>query len=122
MTAYAVRRLLWLPVVLILVSLVTFALGFYGPGDPIQVMLGLHARPDIVQLMRKEYGFDKPFYLQYLNYIWNALHGNFGYSIVKYPGQSVTSLIVKRLPISIQLNLVASLWSVPLGIALGIIA
>jgi oligopeptide transport system permease protein len=122
MTAYAVRRLLWLPVVLILVSLITFALGFYGPGDPIQVMLGLHARPDIVQLMRKQYGFDQPFFLQYLNYMWNALHGNFGYSIVKYPGQSVTSLILKRLPVSIQLNLIASLWSVPLGIALGIIA
>lgn len=122
MTAYLVRRLLWLPVLLILISLVTFALGLYGPGDPVQVLMGLHARPDIVAQVRKEYGLDQPFLVQYLNYIGNALQGNFGYSIVKYPGQSVSGLLAKRLPVTLQLNLVSLLWSVPLGIGFGILA
>lgn len=120
MTAYLVRRLLWLPVLLILISLVTFALGIYGPGDPVQVLMGLRARPEIVEQVRREYGFDKPFVVQYTNYIWNALQGNFGVSIVKYPGQSISSLFAKRFPVSFQLNIVALLWSLPLGIALGI--
>ncbi len=122
MTAYLVRRLLWLPVLLVLISLITFALGLYGPGDPVQVLLGLRARPEIVEQVRKEYGFDQPFFVQYVNYMTNALQGNFGYSIVKYPGQRVSDLFAKRFPVSLQLNLVAVLWSVPLGIALGIFA
>lgn len=122
MFAYIVRRLIWLPVLLILISLVTFALGIYGPGDPVQVMMGLRARPDIIEQVRKEYGFDQPFPVQYWNYMTNALQGNFGYSLVKYQGQPVSSLIAKRLPVTLQLNLVAIVWSMPLGIALGIFA
>jgi len=122
MTAYVVRRLLWLPVVLILVSFVTFVLGIYGPGDPVQVLMGLHARPEIVEQVRAQYGFDKPFAVQYLDYIGNALQGNFGFSIVKYPGQRVSDLLARRFPVSLQLNLVALAWSVPLGIGLGILA
>lgn len=122
MTAYVVRRLLWLPLVLILVSFVTFVLGIYGPGNPVQVLAGLHARPEIVAQVEKEYGFDQPFVVQYLNYVGNALQGNFGYSIVKYPGQRVSDLLARRFPISLQLNLVALAWSVPLGIGLGILA
>jgi peptide/nickel transport system permease protein len=122
MTAYLVRRLLWLPVLLIVISLVTFVLGIYGPGDPVQVLMGLRARPEIVEQVRKEYGFDQPFLVQYLNYIWNALQGNFGVSIVKYPGQPIGDLFAKRFPVTLQLNLVAILWSLPLGIALGIFA
>lgn len=122
MTAYLVRRLLWLPVLLILISLVTFALGIYGPGDPVQVLMGLHARPEIVEQVRKGYGLDQPFTTQYVNYVWNALHGNFGVSIVKYPGQPIGDLFAKRFPVTLQLNLVSILWSLPLGIALGIFA
>lgn len=122
MLAYLVRRLVWLPVLLILISVVTFALGLYGPGDPVQVMAGVRARPDVVERVRELYGFDQPFYVQYLRYIGNALQGNFGYSLVKYQGQPVGALIAKRLPVTLQLNLVAVAWSLPLGIALGILA
>lgn len=122
MTAYLVRRLLWLPILLILISLVTFALGVYGPGDPVQVLMGFRARPDIVEQIRKEYGLDQPFHVQYLNYVANALRADFGYSIVKFPGQRVSDLLAKRFPITLQLNLVAILWSVPLGVGLGIFA
>ncbi|MCC7164698.1 MAG: ABC transporter permease [Anaerolineae bacterium] len=122
MSTIIIRRLLWLPVLLILISFVTFALGIYGPGDPVQVMMGLRARPEIVEQVRKEYGFDRPFLVQYVNYVGNALRGNFGYALVKNPGQRVSDLIAKRLPVTIQLNIVVLFWSVPLGIALGIIA
>ena len=122
MTAFIIRRLLWLPILLFFVSAITFALGLYGPGDPVQVMLGLHANPDTIERLRHEYGFDQPFYIQYLNYIGNALQGNFGYSLVKYRDQPVGKLIADGLPITVQLNLLAMILGVVIGVPLGLIA
>lgn len=122
MGAYVARRLLWLPLLLFFVSVITFALGLYGPGDPVQVMLGLHVNPETVERLRHELGFDQPFYVQYVNYIANALQGNFGYSLVKYRDQPVGRLIAERLPVTIQLNLVAMFLGVVIGIPLGLIA
>lgn len=122
MGAFVIRRLLWLPVLLFAVSVITFALGLYGPGDPVQVMLGIHANPDTIARLKHEYGFDQPFYIQYVNYVVNALQGNFGYSLVKYRDQPVGSLIAERLPVTIQLNLLAILLGVAIGIPLGLLA
>ena len=45
MSTYIVRRLLWLPAILLIVSFITFVLGRYGPGDPVQVLMGQHSNP-----------------------------------------------------------------------------
>jgi len=122
MAAFIARRLLWLPLLLFFISLITFVLGVYGPGDPVQVMLGLHANPDTIERLRHEYGFDQPLHIQYLNYVKNALQGNFGYSLVKYRDQPVGVLIAERLPVTVQLNLLAILLGVVIGVPLGLIA
>jgi len=122
MGAFVIRRLLWLPVLLFFVSLITFALGLYGPGDPVQVMLGMHATPATIERLRHTYGFDQPFYVQYLNYVGNALHGDFGYSLVKYRDQPVGKLIAESLPVTVQLNIVSILLGVVLGVPLGLVA
>jgi peptide/nickel transport system permease protein len=124
MTVYIVRRLLWLPVVLFVVSVITLAMGLYGPGDPVQVMLGLRANREIVERVRHEYGLDQPFPIIYLNYVGNVLHGNFGYGLSRYNGQPVGSLIAERLPITVQLNVLAlglgSIIGIPLGLITGL--
>ncbi|MBI5035624.1 MAG: ABC transporter permease [Chloroflexi bacterium] len=122
MAAFVLRRLLWLPVLLFFISVITFALGFYGPGDPVEVMLGLHTNPETIERLRHEYGLDQPFYVQYVNYIVNALQGNFGYSLVKYRDQPVGMLIAERLPVTLQLNLVAIMLGIVIGVPLGLIA
>ena len=122
MAAFIIRRLLWLPVLLFFISIITFALGVYGPGDPVQVMVGVHATPETIERIRHELGFDQPFYVQYLNYVGNALHGNFGYSLVKYRDQPVGRLIADALPITLQLNILSILLGVATGIPLGLIA
>lgn len=121
MAVDVIRRLLWLPVVLFLVSVITFVLGFYAPGDPVQVMLGQHANPETIERLRHEYGFDQPLYVQYINYITNALQGNFGYSLVKYRDQPVGRLIAERLPITIQLNVLALIVGTGIGLPLGVV-
>jgi len=122
MSAFVARRLVWLPILLFFVSLITFWLGLYGPGDPVQVLMGLHANPDTIERLRHEYGFDQPFYVQYLRYVGNALQGNFGYSLVKYRDQPVGTLIAERLPVTIQLNILAIILGCVIGVPLGLIA
>ncbi len=121
MLVYIVRRLLWLPILLLLVGLITFALGLYGPGDPVQVMLGPRASPEAVARVRHELGLDRPFFAQYAGYIWKALQGDLGESL-KYRGQPVGRLIASPLWVSVQLNGVALGVGVVMGIPLGLMA
>ncbi len=122
MAAFVIRRLLWIPILLFFISLITFALGVYGPGNPVQVMMGLHANPETIARLNHEYGFDQPFYVQYANYVVNALQGNFGYSLVKFRDQPVGRLIINALPATIQLNIAAIILGLVIGIPLGLIA
>ncbi|MBI3942584.1 MAG: ABC transporter permease [Chloroflexi bacterium] len=121
MAAFLVKRLLWLPVLLNAVGIITFALGLYGPGDPVDVMLGPRSNPEAVVRVRRELGLDRPFFEQYVLYVDRALHGDFGESL-KYRGQPVGELIAKRLWVSLQLNLAALALGLALGIPLGIMA
>jgi peptide/nickel transport system permease protein len=121
MAAYLARRLLWLPVVLFCVTLVTFTLGLYGPGDPISVMMGQHNDPDTVDRLRAYYGLDQPFYVQYAKYVWNALHFDFGESY-RYRGTPVSELLAGRVWVSAQLGIAAMLVSLAVGLTLGVMA
>lgn len=121
MLAYLIRRLLWLPILLIIVSFITFALGYYGPADPIVALLGQHYDPEIAEQLAREYGFDQPFLAQYFKYLGRVARLDFGESI-KYRNQPVLRLLVPRLLVTIQLNAVSSFIGVGLGITLGVIA
>ncbi len=122
MAAFILRRLVWLPVVLFVVSVITLILGLYGPGNPVQIMLGLKANPETVQRITHEYGLDQPFHVQYLNYITRAMQGDFGYGLVKYRDQPVGRIIAERLPVTIQLNILALIFGSVVGIPLGLTA
>jgi peptide/nickel transport system permease protein len=121
MLAYLIRRLLWLPVLLLIVSFITFALGYYGPADPIAALLGQHYDPEIAARLAREYGFDQPFLVQYVKYLERIARLDFGESI-KYRNQPVSRLLMPRLLITIQLNAVSSFIGVALGMSLGVIA
>lgn len=121
MITYLVRRLLWLPFLLLIIALITFALGLYGPGDPVLVMLGQHANPEAAARVRHELGLDRPFLVQYADYVWKALHGNLGESL-KYRHQPVGRLMASRLAVTIQFNTVVMVVGVAIGIPLGILA
>jgi peptide/nickel transport system permease protein len=121
MTRYFVRRLLWLPLLLVAVSLITFALGLYGPGDPVQVLMGQHSNPETIARIRQERGLDRPFAEQYALYVSNALRGDFGESY-KYRGQPIGPLILERIWVSVQLGMVALALALFLGVPLGVLA
>jgi peptide/nickel transport system permease protein len=121
MAAYVARRLLWTPVLLLIVGFITFALGYYGPGDPVEILRGQYRDPEAVERIREQRGLDRPFLVQYGIYVRNALRGDFGESF-KYRGQTITSLIGRRVWVSSQLGLVSLVLSFSLGIFLGLLA
>lgn len=118
MWVYVVRRLMWTPFLLLAVSFITFTLGRFGPGDPVQIMMGQISNPETVERIRTQQGLDKPFLVQYGIYISNALQGDLGESY-KFRGRDVSELIFKRIWTSAQLGIAAMIISLTLGIPLG---
>ena len=121
MAPYILRRLLWLPVILLIVSFVTFVLGRYGPGDPVQVLMGQHSNPAVVERIREQRGLNDPIVVQYVRYLRNITRGDFGESF-KYRGRTVAELLKAKMWVSTQLNIAALTISVGLGIPIGLFA
>ena len=119
MGIYIGRRLLWTPFLLFMVSFITFALGQFGPGDPVELLLGQHRDPEVVERIRKQRGLDDHIAVQYARYMGNAVRGDFGESY-KYRGRTVAELLWKKIPVSVQLNLAALIISLGLGIPIGL--
>ena len=121
MGSYLVRRLLWLPVILFTVSFVTFVLGRYGPGDPVQVLMGQHNNPEVVERIREQRGLNDNIFVQYGRYVSKVARGDFGESF-KYRGRTVTELLKPKMWVSAQLNIAAMILSVGLGVPIGLFA
>ena len=119
MGAYVIRRLAWTPVLLLIVALITFLLGTYGPGDPVEVLQGQYNNPEVVERIRQQRGLDRNVFVQYGVYIKNLVRGDLGESF-KYRDRTVAELIGKRIWVSAQLGLAASIVALSLGIPLGV--
>jgi peptide/nickel transport system permease protein len=122
MTSFVIRRLLMAVVVVFIVSLIVFFGMRLLPGDPIKALLGDqqdYSEEQIAQL-KYEFGLDKPVIIQYLNWMGGVLHGDFGVSIV---GRTpVSNEVFKRVPITVQLGLLALILGAIIGIPAGIIS
>lgn len=119
MATYIIRRILQSLIVLVAVSLICFAI-FQFMGDPVLTLAGRYATQVQQEMVRHSLGLDRPFYVQYFTFLKNALQGNFGLSYVSQV--PVLKLILERLPASFELAVTAMLFSLLLGITLGVVA
>ena len=121
MFAFALSRLSQAVPVLLAISLIGFAMFAYV-GDPVLIAVGQEHSEAQRQLLASQLGLDQPFYIQYLRFLWGALHGDFGISY-SY-GRPVAALIAERLPATLELAFaafaVALMGAVPLGVYTGI--
>ncbi|SHI69588.1 ABC transporter permease [Parasporobacterium paucivorans] len=119
MLKYIIRRIISLVISLILISVITFAAFSVIPGDAVLAKLGTNATPERVAQLRTEMGLDDPIPVRYVNWLKDALHGDFGES-TQYTGNSVQSLMEQRLPFTLTLCLmsfaVILAFSIPLGV------
>lgn len=120
MWRYLARRLVQVPIVLLVVSLMTFLVTRATPGDPVQIMLGMQTSPDAAAAMRAEFNLDKPLPVQYVLWVGKVLTGDLGRSIRL--NDTVTSLLAERFPISLQLASAALIFALVVSIPLGILA
>jgi oligopeptide transport system permease protein len=119
MSKYIVRRVLWLILVLLVVSFITFALMHLIPGGPWDREKALP--PQVIENLNRRYGLDKPFLVQYGNYVWGLLHGDLGVSY-SFQDRSVTQIIMQGLPKTATLGLTAFALAILIGIPLGMAA
>lgn len=121
--AYTIRRLLWMPVILFVVSFLTFTITRFGPGDPVTILAGQHRDQETIARIQKERGLDKPFYEQYGIYVKNiATDWDFGESVTINRGANVWDLIWPKMLVSIQPGFVALVIAFSVGTAVGIFA
>jgi len=126
MITYLLARLFRWTTGLLLVLFVSYAMLYYGAGDPIKRMFddmeqGGGVVDDItLEALREKYGLNDSLAVQFSRYLRNLLRGELGTSIRER--RSVTDMVLARIPISFQIGLVSTLLSIFIGIPLGVLA
>lgn len=119
MLAFVIRRIGQAAlVVAAMVTLVFF--GAYVVGDPVWMMVPGDATQEQIEQVRREFGFDQPAYVQFLRFLGDVLQGEFGRSYVH--GESAITLILERMPATMELAFAALVLAVLIGIPLGLFA
>src|SRR4051794_4652865 len=120
MSRFLAKRLAGAFVVLVLVSLMSFAIIWLVPGDPTAAFLDTSATPEQVERLRRELGLDQPVIVQMLDWYGRILHGDLGHSILL--NRSVTAAILERLPVTLSLAGIALVLALLIGVLAGIVA
>lgn len=118
---FIIRRILWLIPIIFFVITITFILMHLAPGSPWDKNGGRQLSQTVVNNLNVRYGLNKPLYQQFLLYIWNVAHFDFGLSY-QYQGKSVSSLLLEGWKYSATIGVLAFLLIVPVGILLGVLA
>ena len=119
MLVYTAKRLLLAIAVAFTISALVFSL-LYMTGDPATALAGENSTDEAIAKLRKEYGFDRPIYIQYFSWLGNALQGDFGNSI--YFRMPVSELIMDRMPTTMILGVLAITFAIVVSIPLGVLA
>ncbi|MDQ0254756.1 peptide/nickel transport system permease protein [Evansella vedderi] len=117
MGRYLIRRVLQVIPVLLIISFIVFAL-VYMAGDPVSLMLPEEASQEEIDSLREALGLNDPLHVQYGVYIINALQGDFGKSY-RY-NQDALSIVLERLPQTLELAIVSMIFATIIAIPLGI--
>jgi peptide/nickel transport system permease protein len=125
MTAYIVRRLVQSVLVLILVTLLVFFVMRLLPGDPIIIYVSQNAstqalNPEQIDLLRHQYGLDRPIMVQYVSWVGNIFRGDFGESI--YYHEKVGVLMGERFPVTVYIGVIAMIVGAIFGVLAGLVA
>ncbi len=119
MLPYVLKRSAVAVLVAITVSLITFSM-IYLSGDPAVALAGETATEADIENIRRVYGYDRPILVQYLDWLYRAVHGDFGQS--HYLKKPVSEVIFERLPTTMLLGFFALVFALTLSIPLGVLA
>ena len=120
MGKYILKRIGQSIIVLILVTVLVFFVMHLMPGNPVQIYLGETATPEQIEYYTKEFGLDKPVYVQYFKWIEGLFHGEMGYSIAF--SKDVTELLPERIMTTLSVTVPAFIIAIVFGVTLGVLA
>jgi len=120
MFAYVARRIVATLPVMAIVALFVFSLLYIAPGDPAAVIAGDQASPADVEKIRQSLGLDRPFLVQFGEWVWRLVHFDLGTSI--FTGLPVTALIAQRIEPTLSLMVVTLILAVSIAVPLGVMA
>ena len=120
MYIYFIKRIIYIIPVLIGSSILVFLLLNLAPGDPITKLVGPFASEETRQLIREEYGLDKPIIIQYYKWVINLLSGDLGVSVEK--SIPVTDLVIDRLYNSVVLSIFGGVLGLIVGVLFGVVS
>ncbi len=120
MVQYMMRRAILIVPTLFMVTIVVFSLVRLLPGDIVTLMVTEQGYAADIESLKKMLGLDKPIYLQYTEYMGNVLRGDFGTSM--WMKRAVTEELLMRVPVSMELGLMAVIIAVSLAIPIGVIS
>lgn len=120
MLKYSLKRLLYMIPVTIAVVFIVYLIMYLTPGDPVAILLGSDATPELIQQTREQLGITDPFIVQFGRYLWNLLHGDFGMSW--YTGHPVSERLFSAIPYTVMLSLSAMLVALIISVPLGVMA
>ncbi|MBR6951195.1 MAG: ABC transporter permease [Oscillospiraceae bacterium] len=120
MWKYIVKRLLWMIPVLLGVALIVIILIDITPGDPARLFLGTRASAEDVAAFREQLHLNDPILVRYARFIWDAVRGDFGTSLIS--GEPVLKDLLVRFPYTLLLIFLSVLLALALGIPLGVYA
>ena len=125
MLYYVLRRLLYMAVIMVVISVIAFVIIQLPPGDYLTSYImqlkatGTDVSESEIATLKKQYGLDLPVYQQYFKWIWGMLHGDFGKSF-QYGQRPVSELIAERLPLTVIINIFATVFVYIVAIPIGI--
>jgi peptide/nickel transport system permease protein len=119
-TAYLVRRVATILPTLVFVTMLIFGLQQLLPGDPAVVLAGEEQDPEVIAYLREKMRLDEPLPMRYLHWVGGVLQGDLGESIRNQ--QPVLELVLQKLPVTIELALLAMLIALLIGIPTGIVS
>ncbi|KPN30552.1 dipeptide transporter permease DppB [Halolamina pelagica] len=99
---------------------IVFVLRFITPGNAVDAVAPLDASPELRERIAAELGLDQPLYVQYLDYLWELLNGDMGYSYIS--GIEASQMVFSKLPATIELAVASSIIAIGLSIPLGVIS
>lgn len=120
MLSFILRRVLIAIPTILLISVFVFSLQKLLPGDPVLAMAGEERDPEVIEFLREKYHLNDPIPVQYVNWVGNALQGDLGISL--RTNQPVLELIGQKLPVTIQLAIMAIVFAMGIGIPAGIVS
>ena len=118
--ALVFRRLAWFVPTLLGLLAITFVISRVIPADPVALVAGEIATPAQVEALRHKLGFDRPLPVQFVSYVGLLLRGDMGTSL--YTTRPIVEDLATRLPATIELTLVAMVFSIVVGIPLGVVS